>query len=571
MPRKAGLEPKTTTVKVPQRNGSTYVYERIVKYDPEKKYNKVVSSHLIGKIPAGGTEIVPTRTRREPVDNSAVQARSFRVGATDILSWIGRESGIDQDLYSCTDEATAQKIISIARYWVANPGRTLPYFEEWQINHVIPYADGMSEDVCYALMKTIGTDTDLMQKFFQRRAKRAPSKPSVAFDSTTVSTYSGNQIEARYGYNKSGDGLKTIKFLTQYCVETGQPIAYSRQPGDIPDIISVTNACEQLSVFGMDKPMLVMDAGFYSEQNICTLVRKHIKFLMRGVTDVKWIRAELDKVRDSIVQLSNVCPFETGTYGTAVAVNHTFSWIRQRGRRSSAKGQAVEEDHRIYLYFYRNKAKGDADAAQLADEIRVTAEHLKNGVTLSEAEKKLAEKYLHTRNTRGGLSVTYNDEAFEDALKYAGYFVLVSNSPLDKFEALRNFRSREKVEEFYRVDKQYIDGNRTRMWYPNGLNGRFFCQFVTLCYYEYLSRAISQMKNTLAIPNGDHDHDLQQNLKAEKKLLDWLKHTSIERIFAWFDCTEQTTVNTDMAHRRWQTEATSRDRLFLSKLGVIQN
>ena len=83
------------------------------------------------------------------------------------------------------------------------------------------------------------------------RANRSPSKSSIAFDSTTVSTYSDNQIEARYGYNKSGDGLKTVKLLTQYCLDTGQPIAYSRQPGNIPDVISVINAVEQLSVFGI--------------------------------------------------------------------------------------------------------------------------------------------------------------------------------------------------------------------------------------------------------------------------------------------------------------------------------
>lgn len=196
-------------------------------------------------------------------------AISHRVGVTDILAWIGRESGIDQDLYRSTDKATAEKIISIARYWTANPGKTLPYIEEWQISHEIPYMAGMSHDICYLLMKTIGTDAELSQKFFNFRAARTPSKGSIAFDSSTISSYSENQIEARYGYNKSGDGLKTVKFLTQYCLETRQPVAYSRQPGNIPDVISVINACEQLSVFHLDKPVLVMDASFFRRTISC--------------------------------------------------------------------------------------------------------------------------------------------------------------------------------------------------------------------------------------------------------------------------------------------------------------
>ena len=573
MPKKANLEPKTTRISVPQKNGSVYIYERITQYDPEKKYNRVLHSRLIGKIPQGETDIVPTRGKKSSSGSTSGRIRSAsakRVGVTDILDWIGKESGIDQDLYNATDKATASKIISLARYWVSNPGRTIPYFEEWQINHCIPYEPGMSEDVCYDLMKSVGLDAELMQKFFFARARRTPSKASVAFDSTTVSSYSENQIEARYGYNKSGDGLKTVKLLTQYCVETGQPVAYSRQPGDIPDVVSVSNACEQLAVLGMAKPLLVMDAGFYSESNICTLLRKHVKFLIRGDISVKWVKEELDKVLPDMEQLSNTCPFETGTYGVMVPVKHVFSWNRKRGRGEASKGDTVQEEHRIYLYFYRNKAKADLEAAELADEIRKVADRKKTDTQqLSAAEESLARKYLIIRNTRGGLSVTYNDEAFREAIRYAGCFVLITASPIDTFDTLQKFRQREKVEEFYRLDKQNFDGNRTRVWYPDSLNGRFFCQFVALCYHEYLRKAIKDMKKKLAIPNGDHVHDLKENMKAEKKLLDWLDKMSISRLFSWFDCIEATAVDTSMGRRRWQTESTSRDQLFLAKLGVI--
>ncbi len=47
MPKKANLEPKTRTIRVPQKNGDIYVYERITKYNPEKHYNEVIKSRLI--------------------------------------------------------------------------------------------------------------------------------------------------------------------------------------------------------------------------------------------------------------------------------------------------------------------------------------------------------------------------------------------------------------------------------------------------------------------------------------------------------------------------------------------
>jgi len=69
-------------------------------------------------------------------------------------------------------------------------------------------------------------------------------------------------------------------------------------------------------------------------------------------------------------QFSNTCPFETGTYGVMVPAKHMVSWSRQRGRGGASRGDTVQEEHRIYLCFYRNKAKAEQEAAELADEIR---------------------------------------------------------------------------------------------------------------------------------------------------------------------------------------------------------
>ncbi len=70
MPKKASLGPKTARISVPQKNGSVYIYERITQYDPEKKYNRVLSSRLIGKIPQGETDMVSTRGKNPPATAS---------------------------------------------------------------------------------------------------------------------------------------------------------------------------------------------------------------------------------------------------------------------------------------------------------------------------------------------------------------------------------------------------------------------------------------------------------------------------------------------------------------------
>ena len=121
MPAKASCEIKTRTVHQPQKNGDIYVIERKTQYDPIKKYNVVLSSRIIGKIPKGETKIVPTRPKKrsgEKVLNSnasepIIKATRRKVGMMDIIDHIGKDSGIDNAIYSATDRGTAQKFFPL--------------------------------------------------------------------------------------------------------------------------------------------------------------------------------------------------------------------------------------------------------------------------------------------------------------------------------------------------------------------------------------------------------------------------------------------------------------------------
>ena len=106
------------------------------------------------------------------------------------------------------------------------------------------------------------------------------------------------------------------------------------------------------------------------------------------------------------------------------------------------------------------------------------------------------------------------------------------------------------------------------MWSADALRGRLFTQFVALCYYEYLSEEIRRIKLTLGVANGDPLHDTKKVLDLEKKLKHWLKESSIHTVLQWFDTVEGVDVSSKLAKKRWTTEITLRDKLFLEKLGI---
>ena len=96
---------------------------------------------------------------------------------------------------------------------------------------------------------------------------------------------------------------------------------------------------------------------------------------------------------------------------------------------------------------------------------------------------------------------------------------------------------------------------------------RMFVQFVALCYYEYLSEQLCQLKQTL-VEEICSNSDGSQVLKTKKKLFSWLKNTPVYLTFQWFEVVEEVKLSSKLLSKRWTTEITKRNRMFLDKLGV---
>ena len=365
MPAKASCDIKTHTVRQTQKNGDIYVIERKTQYDPAKKYNVVLSSRIVGKIPKGETSVVSTRPKRRTGEKMSishapdlqVEATRRKVGMMDIIDHIGKSSGIDDAIYASADQGTAQKILSLARYLLATNGQSLPGITTWQFTHPLPYGEGLSEDTYHDLFETVGRDETLMQSFFAARLSSLGSRAVLAYDSTTISTYSERISEARYGFNKAHDGLETVKLLSLYSIKTRQPVAFTKQPGNQPDVLTIENALKQLQVLGISSAEIVTDNGYYSEKNLAELLHAHFDFITLVKISIKWVKKELDEHMDEFRTAGSTCPYDINTHGISVTRMQEFS--RKRKYASSKKGLAAGDEEsfrrRIYLHLYFNR------------------------------------------------------------------------------------------------------------------------------------------------------------------------------------------------------------------------
>ena len=578
MPAKASGEIKTRIIHTPQKNGDIYVLERQTLYNPQKKRNDVLSTKLLSKIPKGSNIPVPTRPKRsdsikESENSTKITASRDRVGMMEIIDHIGITSDIDNGVYTNTDVGTAQKIISVARYLLATNGQSLPGILTWQFNHPLPYEDGISEDIYHDLFVRVGRDESLQQNFFANRCASIKERAVLAYDSTTISTYSENQIEARYGYDKDEDGLKRIKLLTLYSIETRQPVAFTKQPGNLPDVITIENALKQLSVLGLGDAEIVTDNGYYSEQNLSALFLAQFDFVTLVKTGLKWVKAEIDEHFDDFNSVSSACPFDSGTHGITILLMRDFVKVRKYANKKIGLQKGDEEvfSKRVYLHLFFNPTRKAEDSICFDNDLIELRKNVEKGIKVDDLPKSAqnkASKFLQIRRWGAKTHVTFNENACKEAKKYHGFFALVSNSEKDTFACLRKYRKRETIESFFESMKQRADGTRVRVWDSDTLRGRMFVQFVSLCYYEYLCNEIRNIKQSLGIPNGNSEHDTAINLSLERKLKSWLDNTPIYLVLQWFDVLEGVKVSSKLTSKRWTTEITKQDKLFLDKLGV---
>ena len=551
-----------------RQNGDIYVYERITAYNEKTKKSYTVSQKLKGKIKSGTQEMIPTRPKKRKGEMSLNIAERTHTGLTDILEWVGKASEIDADVKFSFSSGDAAKILSIARYWIGTGGNTLPRLESWQVMHRLPYNETITEDVYGELFKSIGRNEDSVQRYFSSRAAHLGKSPVLAFDSTTISTYSENQSDARRGFNKDGDGLNTIKLLTLYSVKDREPLAFAKQPGNIPDVISIENALEQLKCLNLEKPLIVTDNGYYSQDNMMEFARRNMKFLTLVDPDITWVRETVDALREKLETMSSTCPFDPSVCGVTTTRMHEFSRERQRSRAGKAPGEKETFLRRLYVHVFHSPDNDAKKELAFRKDLLELKAQIEDGVTeFTKSAQRKIDKYLTRSNVgRGGqLKIGFNDNAIAEAKKYFGYFALVSNQAMDTFTALEDYRLREKIEELFADQKGGLDGARPRTWYPDNLRGRQFVQFVALGYHCFLTKKIKEVQARL----GKKENGKTQALiNLENKLDKWLKQRSIAQILDWFDCIETTKVQTAMGNVRWSTESVARDRLFLEYLGV---
>jgi transposase len=474
-----------------KRSGITYAYESVSCWDRDKQQSRAKRT-LVGRVDGETGEIVPTdgrcRKKKEaliaakggPVP-SAQTSRSF-YGATYLLDAIGEKLGIAEDLKQCFPSVYRQ-ILSVAYYLILEDKNPLYRFEKWSSLHKHPYGKNIASQRSSELFASIAEEAK--NKFFRLQGKRRTEKEFWAYDITSVSSYSECLRQVQYGRNKEDDSLPQLNLALVFGETSNLPFYYRKLAGNIPDSKTVKNLLADLDILGFSKVRLVMDKGFYSEDNINALFKERLKFLISVKTSLAFVRKELDAVYEGF----RAFEYYSEKYELYCRTVQT-EWLYTR--RRPYKGDTLSEPRRIYIHYYYNIDKAAEDEKAFDRKLVLLRHELESGKRVPEHEN-LYKKYFETKTTpKRGTKATIDERVVREAKRYYGFFALLTNETMDATTALELYRNKDVVEKAFGNLKERLNMRRTLVSSEQSLDGKLFVEFMALVYLSYIKKQMQE-------------------------------------------------------------------------------
>ena len=473
-------------------NGTEYVFEDQPYWDSKKKrgaHKRVyIGKNVNGKFVANKKFLLQQELNKVKKDirsgpiSTEKYIRKF-YGAVYLLEQIGELTGVNHDLKLCFPDSYKQ-ILSIVHYMVleSNP---LYRFKKWNHIHKHTYGKDIPSQRSSELFTTIGEAEKM--KFFTKQAKRRLETEFLAFDTTSISSYSQLIKQVKFGKNKEGDNLPQINLALLLGEETGLPVYYRKLPGNLPDVKTIDKLLKDISAFQLDKVKLVMDRGFYSADNINAMYKNHYKFLIGAKLSLSIVNKKLDTIRDEIRTRKNY-HVEVGVFAKGCLQEWPYKEIK------SQTGEEINETRRIYVHYYYNDQKATDDRMRFYHELDRLEEELHCGKRKPEHESKYNKYFKITTTPVRGIKVEPKQEVIDQAEKNFGYFVLMSNGLKDSIEALNIYRTKDLIEKSFENLKEHLNMRRESVSSEEGLEGKLFLQFVALIYTCYIKKVMDDKK-----------------------------------------------------------------------------
>lgn len=464
-------EPGYAFVSMPKSNVSLkksgYVYH-IGKGYRNDKGQPTSSQTLIGKYDTHTGMLIPNDNyfsiyggKPQPRTTAIESIKNY--GNYFLLKAITRESQLDTLLFRVFGE-DAQSILMLAIY-MALEGNVLSHCEDWMEETLTGSDVILTSQECSKLLKVINEAK--RNEFFRAWVHIRQQEEYLAYDITSISSYSKLNEEVEFGYNRDKEKLPQINLGMYFGETTKLPVYYRTYYGSIPDKKHLVAMMEGGDKIGIKNAHFVMDRGFFSKDNLVYLNHHTRGFIIgvpnRLVLSQHLIMAHGEEVKSSRYDLGigdvNGIAIERSDYGFRCQVHLLYS----------------DEKMADEKYHFKTEFKKWQDS-------------IAKGLIPREAEPF----FCITKDKEDAvLNVEANHEVIDAYRRTMGYFLVMSTDfQKSTADILEIYRLKDVIEKSFDSLKNDLDMKRLRIHSAQAEEGKMFLAFLALILRTYVFNTI---------------------------------------------------------------------------------
>jgi transposase len=424
------------------KGNGRYAYETHNKWNKEKKKYETKWKYL-------GIVDPETKIARPKSALSAPKQERLIAdyGNTYVLYEYCRLSGF-MGLISAVFGALANIILALVFYRLIESGGMNMVADWYNGNFArvcFPGLDLSSQRVSDYLVQ-IG-DEALWRKFFVLYTQSVYSNNGVIIDSTGLTNDIDISLTA-LGHH-GGDIANEIRMIMVVDRTTGEPLYFRYVAGNIVDVTTLKTTMDELAQLHINANYALLDAGYYSEENIRELYNSNISFLMRIPAGRIAFKESTQNALPTLESIEN-----------CVLYGERILYIKR-------------EEIKLFEDQFIGYAYVCLDVKRRADDI---TRIMKNAIQTNEDAAKINEK-----------------------LKTAGVFVLLSPDKLANDEVLQLYYLRQSAEQIFEISKSYADILPLRVHKEETLRGILMINFLAVAIYKNLN---NQLPDAIPLNNA---------------------------------------------------------------------
>ena len=207
-------------------SGKTYVYYVTATYR-NKNGNPTCDRSSIGRLDETSGKLIPNRNYYEIFLKQPIPPAGdlFCCGVFDVFDRVCDTLGVKKLLKRYFPEH-CMEILTVAQYLLSE-GNVLYYIDAYTETHRTAAGGVLSDANCSRMLSSLRQEDRML--FFREKNEY------IAYDATSISSYSRNITELEWGYNRDKEKLLQINLGLYYGEESRLPLYYRVYPGSISD------------------------------------------------------------------------------------------------------------------------------------------------------------------------------------------------------------------------------------------------------------------------------------------------------------------------------------------------